>query len=207
MSYIVFGYGSYNVPEDVTDIRTKEEAMNILHKEIQEWCNEQEININDTDYYEVDDIFFYEKEEYGVCVIGIWEVPSFKNEVNQCLWNAKIEAEMAYFASEDYKWTLSDCCVDCYSIAAQQYIDKAVALMGGWNKEKVMDDTMEFIKDLIRETEDKRLEKILRCIVQASPSEDFTYGDWNDRQDFMENEYDDLVKETTNELEKIIGGK
>ena len=70
-----------------------------------------------------------------------------------------------------------------------------------------MDDTMEFIESLIRETNDKRLKKILQCIIWSSPSDDFAYGDWNDRQDFMENEYDDLVKETINELEKIIGGK
>ena len=69
-----------------------------------------------------------------------------------------------------------------------------------------MDDTMEFIKDLIRETEDIRLEKILRCIVWASPSEDLAYGDWNDRQDFMENEYDNIVKNTAAELESIIKG-
>ena len=69
-----------------------------------------------------------------------------------------------------------------------------------------MDDTMEFIKDLIREIEDKRLEKILRCIVQASPSEDLAYGDWNDRQNFMENEYDNIVRDTAVELENIIKG-
>jgi len=136
MSYMVFGYGSYDVPDDVAGIKTEDEAILILHNKIKEWCDDNNIDIDDTDYHDVDDIFIYGKEEYGVCVIGIWEVPSFKNEVDQCLWNAKMEMEMAYFASEDYKWTLSDCCVDCHTIAAQQYIDKAVALMGGWNKEE-----------------------------------------------------------------------
>ena len=66
------------------------------------------------------------------------------------------------------------------------------------------DDTMEFIESLIRETKNKRLKKILNYITSSSPSDDFAYGDWNDRQDFMENEYDDLVRETVNELEKIM---
>ena len=67
-----------------------------------------------------------------------------------------------------------------------------------------MDDTTEFIKNLIREIEDKRLKKILRCIVLSSPSDDFAYGDWNDREVFMANEYDDLVRDTAMELEKIM---
>ena len=68
-----------------------------------------------------------------------------------------------------------------------------------------MDDTGKFIESLIRETENEKLKKIMKCIYNSSPSENFAYGDWNDRQDFMENEYDDLVKETVNELEEIMG--
>ena len=69
-----------------------------------------------------------------------------------------------------------------------------------------MDDTMEFIESLIRGTKDKQLKKILKCIISSSPSDDFAYGDWNDREDFMENEYDDLVRDTVVELENIIKG-
>ena len=67
-----------------------------------------------------------------------------------------------------------------------------------------MDDTLEFIRSLIRETKSKKLKKILKCIEDASPSDDLAYGDWNDRQEFMENEYYKLVEETVKELENDI---
>ena len=67
-----------------------------------------------------------------------------------------------------------------------------------------MDDTLEFIIDLKNVATNKKLKKILECIELASPSEDLAYGDWNDRQDFMENEYDALVKQTVKELENDI---
>lgn len=65
-----------------------------------------------------------------------------------------------------------------------------------------MDDTLEFITSLRRATKNKKLKKILECIKLSSP--DFSYGDWNDRQDFMENEYDALVEQTVKELENDI---
>ena len=68
------------------------------------------------------------------------------------------------------------------------------------------DDTLEFVECLRSKTENEKLKKILDCIVNSSPSEDFAYGDWNDRQDFMESEYDGLVAETVRQLEEIVTG-
>ena len=65
-----------------------------------------------------------------------------------------------------------------------------------------MDDTLEFIMSLRRATKNKKLKKILECIESSAP--DFSYGDWNDRQYFMENEYDALVEQTVKELENDI---
>lgn len=66
------------------------------------------------------------------------------------------------------------------------------------------DDTLEFIESLKRETKNKKLRRILDCIIRSSPSIDLAYGDWNDRQDFMEEEYDVLVDGTVKVLEGLI---
>ena len=66
------------------------------------------------------------------------------------------------------------------------------------------DDTLDFINGLIAKTKNKKLSKILKCIRDFSPSEDLGYGDWNDRQDFYENEYDSLVSDALKKLEKLV---
>ena len=63
------------------------------------------------------------------------------------------------------------------------------------------DSTLKFIEDLARRTKDKRIKKVLKIVSENAP--DFGYMDWNDRQDFYENEYDDLLSETIKELEGI----
>ena len=135
MSYMVMGYGSYDAPEDVVDIKTEEEAMDILRKEIEEWCDDNDVDIEKTNYCDGDKTFYYGEEEMGVCIIAVYKVPSFKNETLRYLWNAKMELEKADFASEDYKWTLMDNCVDCHTFAAQEFIDKAIASMSDREKE------------------------------------------------------------------------
>ena len=132
MSYMILTYGSYDAPEDEYDISTEKKAMNVLHRKIKKWCKEHDVDIDDTDYCDVDDIFTYGEDEKGVCVIAIFRIPIIKNEADQCLWDAKIEMEKAYFASEDYKWTLMGSSVDCHVIEAQRLIDRAKELMGGW---------------------------------------------------------------------------
>ena len=135
MSYMVLGYGSYDAPETEIDIDTEEEAMEILHEEIKDWCDKHNINIEDTGYYDSDDVFDYGKEEKGVCIIAVYQVPLLKNDADQCLWNAKIEMEKAYFASENYKWKLMDDCVIYHTLKAQNLINKAMEFMGGWQYE------------------------------------------------------------------------
>ena len=135
MSYMVLGYGSYDAPRNKNDIDTEEEAMKILHNKIKKWCKNHDVNIEETDYCEGDNVFNYGEEGSGVCIIAVYQVPLLKNEADQCLWDAKIEMEKSYFASEDYKWTLMDNCVADHIMEAQELIDEAMKLMGGWQYE------------------------------------------------------------------------
>ena len=137
MEYAVLTYGSYDVPDDKYDISTKEEAMEILHEMVNEWCDDHDVDVLDTDYDEGDESFYYGKEEEGVCAIVIYEIPLIKNDVDQYLWKAKMEAEKANYASEDYKWTLQDCDVDIHITRIEEYIDKVMELvMDGWKYEE-----------------------------------------------------------------------
>lgn len=133
MSYMVYGYGSYDVPDkDIENIETQEKAYELLHKRINEWCEEHDIDIEYTGYNSEDDFFSYGEEEKGVCIFTIMQVPVIRNKVDEYLWKAKMEMEIAYFASEDYKWTLCDCDVAVHTLKAQEYIDKAQAVTDAW---------------------------------------------------------------------------
>ena len=130
MSYMVFCFGSYDVPDGVKNIATENEAMDVLHNKVVKWCKNHKVDMDDADYCEGDDEFYYGVEERGACIISIYEVPDDKtNKLEQYLWKAKMELEKANWAAEDYKWTLTDCCVDCYTAAATSYIDDALELI------------------------------------------------------------------------------
>lgn len=136
MSYMVYGYGSYDVDQpDVPDIETEEEAMEILEEHIKEWCEEHGIDIGDTDYEEGDYYFKCGREEHGVCIFTIYEVPVLNNEVDQALWDAKLEMDNASYAATDYAYSLMDCGVREHAEKAKELIDRAMELMGGWKGE------------------------------------------------------------------------
>lgn len=134
MSYMVYGYGSYDVElPDVTDIKTLEEAIEIFKEHINEWCEEHGMDVEDTDYIEGDDYFEYGKEEEGVCIFTIYEVPEINNEADQALWDARLEMDNARFAATDYAFSLMDNGVSEHTEKAKELIDRAMELMGGWN--------------------------------------------------------------------------
>ena len=138
MSYMILTYGSYDVPNDVYDIETEEDAIDTLRQMVEEWCDDHGLDAyEDTDYSSDDDCFIYGEEEEGACIIALYHIPLIETEAAQYLWDAKVEMERAYFASEDYKWLLSDCCVAEHTIEAQNLIDKAMEeLIGGWKYEE-----------------------------------------------------------------------
>jgi len=61
---------------------------------------------------------------------------------------------------------------------------------------------MEYLEGLVRFAENKKVKEILNVIVDSIPA--FGYMDYNDREDFFETEYDDLIDETLNKLEEMI---
>lgn len=133
MTYMVYGYGSYDVDQpDVTDIETNDKAMEILKAHIEEWCDEHGIDIKDTDYEEGDEYFQYGNEDHGVCIFTIYEVPELNNEADQALWDAKLEMDNASYAATDYAFSLIDCGVSEHTEKAKELIDHAMNLMGGW---------------------------------------------------------------------------
>lgn len=137
MSFMIFGYGSLNVPEDdITGIKTEDEAYKLLHKRILEWCDENDVNIEDTDYTKGDDSFCYGEEEEGVCIFTIIQVPKIRNNVDELLWEAKLEMMQAGYAADDYKYTLCECFVDEHAGRAQELIDEAMNLMDAWQYEE-----------------------------------------------------------------------
>lgn len=137
MSYMVFGYGSYDVPdEDIKGIKTIEEARKIMHRQVTKWCKEQGVNIKDTDYKKGDEYFCKGADEVGVCIFTIIQVPKIRNKVDQYLWDAKMEMKQASYAATDYAWSLCDCCVDYHTDRAEELIDKAMAVTDEWEYEE-----------------------------------------------------------------------
>ena len=128
MTYMITAYG-YEVGDDVKNIKTIEEAEKILRKKVKKWCKENEIDIDDTDYTEGDYYFNYGLEEHGVCIYEIHEIPDFKNEIEELIWKAKLQTEIAEYAADDYCWSLMDNCVSNYTFAAREYLDKVLELI------------------------------------------------------------------------------
>lgn len=65
------------------------------------------------------------------------------------------------------------------------------------------DDTLGFLESVRREVKDKKLKKILKVLIDGSPAVDLGCMDWYDREDFLDNEYDEIVSETAKKLDKI----
>ena len=137
MSYMVFGYGSYDVPdEDIKEIKTIEDARKVMHRQVTKWCKNQNVNISDTNYHKGDEYFSHGKEEVGVCIFTIIQVPKIRNKVDQYLWEAKMEMKQAAYAADDYAWSLCDCSVDYHVANAEELIDKAMAVTDEWEYEE-----------------------------------------------------------------------
>ena len=128
MDYMIVCYGN-NTPNNKTGIKTIEEAEATMKRMIKEWCKENDINIKDTDYTDGDHYFQYGEDEWGVGIFEIIEVPEYKNEIEACLWEAKLNMKYADYAMDEYKWTLTDCVSDMYIDDARGYIDKALELI------------------------------------------------------------------------------
>lgn len=137
MSYMIYGYG-YDVPtEDALNINTREEADEIMWQRVNDWCDEHGIDPEDADFSKGDDYFRYGREEYGAGIFKLYEIPEFKNEVEELLWKAKFEMDKAFFASENYKFELCDCFTEDHAEEAKKYINRAMELMGGWKYKEV----------------------------------------------------------------------
>ena len=67
------------------------------------------------------------------------------------------------------------------------------------------DDTLDFLESVKREVKSKKLKKILKVLIDGSPAADLGYMDWNDREDFFSEEYDGIVSETADKLDKLCG--
>lgn len=127
MNYLVIGYG-YDVEVDKKNFKSKKRAEEFLKREAKKWCKKNDVDIDDVEDFS-DDYFYCGLEEYGVAIYKLYEVPEFKNKVEELLWNAKISMDMAEFAAEDYKWSLQDCCVDENVYTAQKYIEEAMEIL------------------------------------------------------------------------------
>lgn len=130
MNYMVYGYGSYDVDEtDALDIKTVKEAEEILDEKVMRWCEEHGIDPVEANYDEGDHYFSFGREEHGVAIYAIYEIPDFKNEVEELIWKAKFEMDKAEYAADDYAWTLMDCGVEQYTSKAKELLDRAMELM------------------------------------------------------------------------------
>ena len=59
----------------------------------------------------------------------VYDIPEFKTKVEELLWKAKFEMDIADAAAEDYKWSLMECAVDVHTLKAESYIGQALQLL------------------------------------------------------------------------------
>ena len=129
MSYMITVYGDATDIDSIKDINSLEEAKKILGQKVEEWCEENDVDIDETDYSDRDQYFNYGIEGRGVCIYEIHEVPDFENEIEELIWRAKLETEYAEYAADNYCWSLMDNCVSDYTFSAREYLDKALKLI------------------------------------------------------------------------------
>ena len=120
----------YDAPVFENKFATEEEARASLKEAVEKFIKihgkADETNDYDTDYDDVIELGYYEK---GAVTFRLYEVPEFKSKIEELLWQAKLEADNADSAAEDYKFALQDCCVDTYTYEVQRLIDEALNLM------------------------------------------------------------------------------
>lgn len=124
--YLVKFYG--NIDSKDKRFRIRDRAEDYLRREAKKWCKANDVDIFDA-YDDDNDYFYYGIEDYGVCIGKLYDIPKFDNKIEELLWDAKLAMDMADFAAEDYKWSLTDCCVDCSIYRAKEDIDKALNLI------------------------------------------------------------------------------
>lgn len=133
MKYMIMGFGDYDVDVcAVNNISTLEDAQRLLDKKVKRWCKEHDVDVEELDNYGLgmgETEFSYGEEDEGLCAYKIYEVPDFKNKIEELLFEAKIEMDAAAYAADNYAWSLMDNCVGCHTANAQDYIDKALKLM------------------------------------------------------------------------------
>lgn len=122
--YLVNVYGKESL-----NFRKRERALSYIKREAKKWCCEHDIDFEETEYNDGDEEFCYGIDDEGFCAIKLYEVPKFNNRVEELLWNAKFQMDLADNASEEYKYTLEDCCVDGCTSSAREYIDEAINLI------------------------------------------------------------------------------
>ena len=127
MSYMIHSTG-FGAIEDIADIATIEEAKEILHEKMQDFLDDNEVGDCD-DWDEDENYFSCGISEEGYTSYMIYEVPDFKNKVEELMWKAKLALDDADDASRDYTYSLMDNCVDCYTLDARNCIDEALELL------------------------------------------------------------------------------
>lgn len=128
MKYLVhsFGYATENVNIFTDDYQ---KALKILKKQVKKWCEENEIDINDTEYEEGDYSFQYGIEERGVCVFEIFNIPEFKNKIDELIWKAEFNLVQAENAATDYEYCLMDMDVDTYTWKVKEYLREIKSIL------------------------------------------------------------------------------
>lgn len=119
----------YDAPAFENIFATADEARAALKEAVTKYVDDHgsgECSDYDVDY---DNVIMLGYDEKGAVVFRLYEVPEFKSKIEELLWQAKLEADNADSAAEDYKFALQDCCVDTYTYEVQRLIDEALKLM------------------------------------------------------------------------------
>ena len=99
-----------------------------MDKMVTRWCKKHNVDPKEV-YCEGEHYFQYGKEDYGVAIYALYEVPDFTNEVDELLWKAKLEMNKAEFEAENYSWNLSGCNVAYYTGQAIKILNEIKQLI------------------------------------------------------------------------------
>ena len=126
MGYLVLAYG--DDAEDEKKFESYEKAALFLASKAKKWCRDNEIDPSEAESF-TDDYFYCGIDEQGVRIYKLYEIPEFHNKVEELLFEAKLEMDLADFAAEDYKWSLTECGVSDHVYQAQELLDKATKIL------------------------------------------------------------------------------